>query len=580
MTYSQQVSRGATRQPVALLVDDEPLNLMLLQALIEQLGYRVNTAENGAEAVACFAAEGADVVLMDVIMPVMDGYAATREIKRLADDEHVPVIFVTALTDEGQLAACVAAGGDDFISKPINLTLLEARIRAAERMRDLHREAVRRRVELADEQELARHVFFNVVEHGNTPVSGLQTLARGAVQFSGDVVLSATGPDDAVTVMVGDFTGHGLAAALGALPVTQIFRAMVSKGFSPQHILQEINQELVTMLPAGRFLAAVLLRMTSDGHGCAVYNAGLPEVLVLDRCGGIRQRVASGSLPLGIRASLIIGPPTWLDLEHGDCVIVATDGVSEAHDEQGRMFGQERLEAVYQAGEPMQVIARVENTLTAYCGEADLHDDLTLIALHAQPRFTAPVDDRVMEVSTETQPGSQWRWLLELGADNIRHTDVVPMIMTQVRELFGRGVLPATLFTVVSELFANALDHGVLGLQSAAKDSAEGFARYYSEREARLLALRGGWIRIAMEREPGGDLRLEFEDSGAGFDHAALVAQRTVGQTDMQALSGRGIALVRELCREVYYQGRGNHVVAVFSMTARSPDVALKEQRA
>ncbi|HEY9199757.1 MAG TPA: SpoIIE family protein phosphatase, partial [Gammaproteobacteria bacterium] len=371
----------ADTRPLALLVDDESFNLLLLQVLVEHLGYRAIKAENGAQAVERFAAQHPDIVLMDVTMPVMDGMEATRRIKQLAGDEHIPVIFVTALSDESELAACLAAGGDDFLSKPLSLTVLEAKIRAAERVRALQRAVNAHHNRLLLEQELARHVFAKVVEAGNSPIPGMQSLMRSADRFSGDLLLTGIGPDGSVTVLVGDFTGHGLAAALGALPATQIFRAMVAKGFDLTHIARELNQKLAGILPTGRFMAAVLARFTAGDRTCALLNSGLPDVLVVDGAGRVRQRWASQCIPLGIQSELDWDGPHWLTLEAGDWLVIATDGVSESVAVDGRPIGQSGFERILADGVPEQAVLRLERAFEAGRGEHPQTDDLTLLAL-------------------------------------------------------------------------------------------------------------------------------------------------------------------------------------------------------
>ena len=120
-------------------MDGERVNLMVLQAILEHDGHRVLTADNGQEAVERFQAESPDVVLMDVMMPVMDGYEATRRIKAGCGERFVPVIFLTALTDEHALALCIEAGGDDFLTKPYNRV-----IRVPDRRAHAHPRSARR----------------------------------------------------------------------------------------------------------------------------------------------------------------------------------------------------------------------------------------------------------------------------------------------------------------------------------------------------------------------------------------------------------------------------------------------------
>src|SRR5690606_16464168 len=109
-----------------LVVDDTEANRKLLAWILEDEGHTVTEAKDGRQAVTLFQAGEFDLVLMDVMMPVMDGFEATRAIKEYLGDRHVPIIFLTALSDDASLAKCLAIGGDDFLSKPINEKILQA----------------------------------------------------------------------------------------------------------------------------------------------------------------------------------------------------------------------------------------------------------------------------------------------------------------------------------------------------------------------------------------------------------------------------------------------------------------------
>lgn len=124
-------------QPVkVLVVDDTPTNLQMLQIFLKRHGYEVILASDGLKAVELFSSERPDIVLMDVMMPGMDGYEATRRIKALCGDAWVPVIFLSALDKEKDLVAGLDAGGDDYLAKPVNFVVLDAKLRSF--VRSLH----------------------------------------------------------------------------------------------------------------------------------------------------------------------------------------------------------------------------------------------------------------------------------------------------------------------------------------------------------------------------------------------------------------------------------------------------------
>jgi len=142
-----QVAGGRADAPAAdpvaglrvLVVDDVATNRQLLKVFLKRLGCEVSLAEDGAAGVEMFRQEDPDLVLMDVMMPVMDGYEATRRIKALCGSRWVPVVFVSALDKEENLVAGLAAGGDDYLAKPVNFTVLEAKLRSLVRTLGLQR---------------------------------------------------------------------------------------------------------------------------------------------------------------------------------------------------------------------------------------------------------------------------------------------------------------------------------------------------------------------------------------------------------------------------------------------------------
>ena len=121
----------------ALVVDDEPVNRMVLSAMLRSVGFRIDEVANGAQACDYCLEQTPDIIFMDIMMPQMDGFEATQRIKRHLGETFVPVIFLTAITDEAQLRQSIEVGGDDFMTKPYSKVLLHAKIDAALRIRGM-----------------------------------------------------------------------------------------------------------------------------------------------------------------------------------------------------------------------------------------------------------------------------------------------------------------------------------------------------------------------------------------------------------------------------------------------------------
>ncbi len=113
-----------------LVVDDNPQNLELLQAYLEELKCKVISAEDGVQALKCVAKENPDLILLDIMMPRMSGFEVCRKLKAEAATADIPVVMVTALNELGDIERAVAAGTDDFLSKPINKLEMLTRVKS------------------------------------------------------------------------------------------------------------------------------------------------------------------------------------------------------------------------------------------------------------------------------------------------------------------------------------------------------------------------------------------------------------------------------------------------------------------
>jgi len=117
-----------------LVVDDSPDNVFLIKTILEEEGYKISTAEDGPSALAQITASGPDLVLLDVMMPGMDGYEVTRRIRGNAELPFIPILLITAY-DSPSVAQGLDLGADDFIRKPVAVEELLARVRSLLRLK-------------------------------------------------------------------------------------------------------------------------------------------------------------------------------------------------------------------------------------------------------------------------------------------------------------------------------------------------------------------------------------------------------------------------------------------------------------
>jgi len=121
----------ATAAPLILLVDDDLTNRMVLKNILEKNGYRTFSATGGAEGIAMCLSLTPDLLLLDIMMPETDGYTVCRRLRGNDATRRIPIIFITAATDDKTLELAFEAGGNDFIRKPVNRTELLSRVNSA-----------------------------------------------------------------------------------------------------------------------------------------------------------------------------------------------------------------------------------------------------------------------------------------------------------------------------------------------------------------------------------------------------------------------------------------------------------------
>ncbi len=553
-----------------LIADDNVSDRLILRTLLQREGHEVFEADTGAAAIRQFVAEQPDIVLLDVLMPELDGYEAAIEIRRLAGARMVPIIFLTALTDIAALARCLEVGGDDFLTKPYQKLILQAKLRAFSRMQQLYNTVAKQRDEihfhterLVREQQQARILFENIAHPGCLHAPVLHYQLSPMYIFNGDVLLASEKPAGGLHVLLGDFTGHGLPAAIGAMPVSEIFYGMTQKGFALSDILVEINARLKDILPTGVFCCAIAADIDFRVGNLEIWNGGMPDGYLFRAGTGIVERFTSQHLPLGIVSRERFRSATQrLHFQVDDRLLLSSDGVNETMNADGQMFGAERLEqtvATTPAGS--SVFATVRRALELFGGGSNQQDDVSLVEVELRPWSASPETERNGGAGLAVGP-LDWSCEYELRTQSLREFDPLPMLLQVLMEQPALRPHRGRVFTILAELFANALEHGILGLDSGLKASSGGFADYYRLRQQRLATLQAASVKLRLVHEAtatGGRLWIRVVDSGPGFDW-----QSWQNRQPGAGYSGRGLALVASLCRSLRFDGTGNSVEALY----------------
>ncbi len=550
-------------EPLTILIaEDSAADRMLLSTIVRRQGHEVLTAANGAEAVEAFRQQRPQLVLMDAMMPVMDGFEAARQIKTLAGETLVPIIFLTSLTESEALARCLEAGGDDFLAKPYNQVILAAKIKAMDRLRRLQATVLEQRDQIArhhdyllNEQRVAKAVFDKVAHSGCLNAPNIRYLQSPYALFNGDLLLAAFTPAGDMHVLLGDFTGHGLPAAVGAMPLAEVFYGMTAKGYGLSETLREMNAKLKRILPVDMFCCATLLCLSFQRRSVEVWNGGMPDGYLHSVATGERTPLTARHLPLGV-----LSPQTFDDCTEvfpmavGDRVFLLSDGVIDTCDANEQLFGVGRLQQVFAANrQPDRLFEEIEQALRDFRGEA--RDDVSMVEVSLLEAEQLSPPALVYSDSGQSCP-LDWSVSFEFRAATLKRFNPLPYLLQLLLEVHGLRAQSGALYSVLAELYSNALEHGVLGLDSSLKRDASGFARYYQQRNARLDELQDGYVRVHLQVTPrgeGGCLTIRVEDSGKGFDVDRVMAR----PLDGVRLSGRGVSLIRQLSRSAQWSDDG-----------------------
>jgi len=372
-----------------LIVDDNAMNRKVLRKMLLMIDdYQLVEATDGEDAIAVYIHEAPDLILMDVKMPRMDGYQSATVIKASSGEEYVPIIFITALTVEASLSNSLASGGDDFIRKPVDAEVLKSKIHAHFRIRELNQQLNDKNMKLSihnetlqHQQDLIAHFFESALQKSFLDESFIKYHMTPMSVFNGDLLLVDRKPNGGLYLVMGDFTGHGLTAAMGTLPVAMIFFKMTKKGYDIADIAREINHQLKQLMPPGMFFAATLVELNALSNQLTVWTGGMPECYWLNKSGELKGTIESRHLPLGILNDDSFDNSTeYLNVSVGDKVYFYSDGVIEANNPAGEMFGDERFKNILMT-ETNERFERVLNELSSFTGVHQQNDDITLVEM-------------------------------------------------------------------------------------------------------------------------------------------------------------------------------------------------------
>lgn len=549
-----------------LLVEDNPDDLLLGRLELARLGHTIITADNGAEALNVFERERPDVVVTDIYLPGMDGFALTNALQQRAAPRWQPVIFLSGHRDDEFQIRALQTGADAYIVKPVTASMLDAKLNVIQRLLTMQRQAEARAYELEryyaieeEEKRIARHLIERLVNLEKLADPMIRHWQLPATALCGDLVAAARAPGGVLHLLLANGTGRGLVASINALPLTPPFYRMTEKGFGIDAIARELNNKIRQFLPPDCHVAATLASVDFRENIVQIWNGGNPEPFLLDPEARSPRVFGQSRQLLGACDDMdFVAEAETHAFVPGAQLILYSDGLLQAENAEGLTFGYERLATTVVNASPESRFQQIVSGLRSHLAGRAPADDISLVLVDCFARSGAPALASPATASATMPASGNWRFALRLSARELRTVDLVPLLLGLAGQLDGAGVNGGQLFVVLSELANNALDHGLLRLDSRLKLDARGMEAWIEERALRLCRLEDGEIEFELEQlqENGRPwLRILCRDSGPGFSHQEL---RFTEENDLPF--GRGIALVRSLCARVQYNEAGNAV--------------------
>ena len=375
-----------------LVVDDDALSRRMLVRSLSELGYTCRESETGEDAWSQLQADQPTLLLLDFELPGLNGAELLRRLRADTNPQiaQIPTIMLTGHGSEESEVACLEAGADDFVIKPINLAVLRARIETQLRLRSLRRQLQIQNEELEAwrrnlEQDLAaaRLTQQSLIPQKPPNIPGWDIAAcfRPVIEVGGDIYGWLHPQPDRMFFWIADATGHGASAALLTTLTKLLFHHGISENDSPGAIMAGVNNEFQAIFGARSFMTAMCVGLDLESGRISVAGAGHPPLLI-SRRSGKTELIASSAPPLG----LVEQPQfeeTTLQLQAGDSFVLYTDGLFGGAGDNRNRLTPELLAQIVDTTAPTAegVLGSILRRILPGDGRTRLPDDLAAIAV-------------------------------------------------------------------------------------------------------------------------------------------------------------------------------------------------------
>lgn len=373
-----------------LVADDDPLVREMIAMILQDEGYAVETAEEGADALKKFGAgDGIGLIVSDMNMPELDGLGLIKAVRGLGSD--VPIIILTGNSEVTTAIQALKTGASDYILKDENIqdTIGISVEKALEKHflrkqnQQLQEELARRNIKLEDEKALAQKVQKNILP-GDLRFPGFEvgSFYRPSDKIGGDF-FDAWENNNRVHFLIGDVSGHSTSSALIMAVSKGILQSLGHTQSEPGEIVRTANRMICNIVSdSGMFLTLLYgvfdrskdeLRIVSAGHNPVFIVSG-NDVTKIDSTGSVLGWDPDDTWDV-----------TATGFSPGTSIVLYTDGLTEVRDNGGQEFGEEGLEALLKDSLPIDAtIDKIIQKVETFCGNL-FPDDLTLFIIKRIP---------------------------------------------------------------------------------------------------------------------------------------------------------------------------------------------------
>jgi len=368
--------------PLILIVEDNPASLDIMQVRLRANNYEVITAVDGAEGLALAEERLPDLILLDILMPKIDGLEVCRRIKENPDLPFMPIIMATAKADSKDVVEGLNAGADEYLTKPINHSALVARVKSMLRIKELHDQTLFQSNQLQAQLKTATKIqslfWPNIPDLPEK--SDIWAISVPAGYVGGDWYDVIPLQDDSILAYVGDVVGKGVPAALIMAALSTKIRTIAQSHDNVNRLLQFVNDSMYDLVSEeGYFATLVMIQYWPLSGKAQIVRAGHPNP-VLSAGGRATELPQLNGVALGITPHVDYQIQEFV-LAPGDSLLLYSDGIIEAENVDEDQFGKDRIiEHIQNSGRPpfgKSLLCAVDD----WRGGVDANDDVTILEI-------------------------------------------------------------------------------------------------------------------------------------------------------------------------------------------------------